>query len=96
MDLVVSLLVTETMAQLKTVICFSALVFFCIIPSTRCQLPVLSFVDLLIPLQKYFMAGYVTFLYTKNFKTNGGFLLLFVIIITVIIEKALSLVLLRG
>jgi hypothetical protein len=71
MDLVVSLLVTKTMAQLKTVICISALVLQCIIPSTRSQLPVLSFVDLLIPLQKYFMAGYVTFLYTEILKTNG-------------------------
>jgi len=71
MDLVVSLLVTKTMAQLKTVICFSAVVLLCIIPSARCQLPVLSFVDLLIPLQKYFMAGYIAFLYTENLKTSG-------------------------
>jgi len=71
MDSDVSLLVTKTMAQLKTVFCFSALVLLCKIPCTGCQLPVLSFVDLLIPLQKYFMAGYVTFLYTENLKTNG-------------------------
>lgn len=71
MDLDVSLLVTKTMAQLKTLFCFSALVLLCIIPSTRCQLPVLSYVDLLIPLQKYFMAGFVTFFYTENLKTNG-------------------------
>jgi len=71
MDLVVCLLVTKTMAQLKTVLFFSALGLLYIIPSTRCRLPVLSFVDLLIPLQKYFMAGYVTFLYTEKLKTNG-------------------------
>ena len=71
MDLVFSLLATKNMAQLKTAICFSALVLLCVIPSTRCHLPVLSFVDLLIHLQKHFMAGYVSFLYTENLKTNG-------------------------
>jgi hypothetical protein len=79
MDLVFSLVVTKTMAQLKTVICFSALVLLCIIPSTLCQLPVLTFVDLLIPIQQYFMAGYVTFLYTENLKTNGEYCLIIII-----------------
>jgi hypothetical protein len=43
----------------------------CVFPPVRCQFPALSFIDLLIPLQKYLRTEYVTFLYTENLQTNG-------------------------
>jgi hypothetical protein len=59
------------MACVKTVICFYTVVLLRVIPTARCQLPVLNFIDLLTSLQKSLGAGYVTFLYTENLKTNG-------------------------